>query len=316
VGEARSYSCWGDDRERSLRFSANRERDGLFHRRFVKPKDRMQFDLFLDNGGSTLVNELCEALCDRDLGLARQSLEKLYDVDPGNARLGGLERLVVAMEEGSGGSDPARQLERLEGELLPLVDELLGSAGRDYAAFFWQGLEESLRDAPFDPASPSLHLSYCALRGGDWRKVMEYVEAEPDWQGQALLVQRHGIAAQNLHDEASLLRDWFLLCMRFGEAGEALVTQLAPQWQEWWERFLDSEPELPVGDFPAWMLIQRPALAGVLTFSEEQQQRLPPAFNTLLQLGRAEDPVGEEGLALRRTLKAQSPQLFEHLLAR
>lgn len=315
VGEPRAYACWGD-RDKALRFSADSRRDALFHRRFAKPQDRMQFDLFLDNGGSALVNDITKALCDRDGASARALLEKLLDVDPGNAHLGGLERLALAMDEADAPTDPAAALARLEKELIPLIDDLLGPAGRDYAALFWQGLEKRLADRPFDEASPKLHLSYCALRNGDWRKVMQTLEAEPDWSSSVTLRQRHALAAQHLHDEPTLLRDWFLLCFRFGEAAEQLVEQLAPQWRAWWENFLDAEPELPPGEFPAWLLIQRPALAGVISFSSEERQQLPPTFDTLLQLGRAKDPLGDEGMALRRKLKGQSEPLFEHLLAR
>ena len=96
--ETAHYTPWGGGDERVLQFSPDAAFNRLFHTRYSKPEDMPQMDLFMDAGGSTLVNGIQAALVGRDLAEARRQLDLLFDVDPGNNRLGSLEQLVEAVE--------------------------------------------------------------------------------------------------------------------------------------------------------------------------------------------------------------------------
>ena len=317
--EPHQYHPWSGE-VRPLKYSSSSTRDSLFQMRYVKAEERHQLDLFLDNDGNTQLNEVIGALCDRDSKRARVALERLYDADPGNARLGMLERLVTGLEQILGVPEYADDqlegvLDTLENEILPMATELLGGAGRDYLVLFWQRLLDSLEGRDFDPENARLHASYCAMRMEDWRQACESIECQTDWSGQPELLYRHALVSHRLREEPVFLKDWFNLCAISPELAEHLVKQLSVEWQALWNDFLDAEPELEVADFPAWLLIQRPLLADRISYDREEESGLSQAMHVILLLGRQGTGLGEEAIALRKRLQQASPSLFEHLLA-
>lgn len=314
VAEVVEYRNWSREDAATLRFSAQGERDRLFHKRFVRPENTAQLDLFLDNGGSMLANQVSDALCNRDQEAARAALEQLYQIDAANARLGALDHLVSALETLPTQSDGPQLLEALEGDLIPLAEQTLGGQGRDYIAIFWEQLARLLEGQPFDPANPRLHLSYCAQRLGDWSWLLACLQGEP-WETHGELVMRHGLASYRLRDEVGLLRDWWRLCALDSDQAARLASRLGSEWRSLWETFLDAEQPLEVRDFPAWLLIARPGLAARVPLSHTQLDGLPASLELLHSLRQLNDPLGEAAMALRRRLQQQHPALFACLLA-
>lgn len=313
VAEPVRYTRWGGGEP--LHISRDAHLAALLEQGYVKPTERPQMDLFMDTAGSTLANGVALALGRRDLAEAERCLEALHQADPGNARLGGLERLVrVAREACMPPADPGAALDRLEGEWLPLAGQLLGAASRDFLMPLWQGVHQSLQDASFDPVRPRCHPSYTALRMQDWQAVIEGVEAVSDWREQPVLVKRHLRAAERLRQTALVMTDLFGLCWHFPDEAVALLDQGVLDLAHPWDRFNDLEPELPLSHFPAWLLIVRP---GMVEWLPKPDAQVPEAYRLVhaLQTVCTQDAErSDEALEWRARLKTLDPDLFHHFV--
>lgn len=293
-----------------LRFSAAADLDACFHRRYRRPADQPQLDLFTDAPGTALGNGIVRALEDRDPLESRRLLERLYDVAPDHPRLGALERLTEALEDPNGPvQDVGGELARLEETLTPLAEEVLGTASRHVLIPLWRRLTEALDHCDYDPAHPRLHASYTARMALDWRLVRETVEREAGWERESLLLERYAVACERQHELTQALPTWFTLCWHFPEQAELVESSANHVLVEEWEAFQDHEPALPVSAFPAWLLVQRPALTGVLP---EPGADCPESYATVYQLQRRRPTNGpDEGvLELRARLKQQDALLF------
>ncbi len=104
-----------------------------------------------------------------------------------------------------------------------------------------------------------------------------------------------------------------LECAR--QAAEAVSKLRQPDLTSLWQRFLDAEPELPVGDFPAWLLLQEPGLAlqlaNDLPAGETDASQGYRCVHRWTQARRAKNT--SEELAVRKALQASHPALFEVL---
>ena len=306
------YPPWGGGA--NLIFSPHAEFDRLFHTRFAKQEDVPQLDLFMDAGGSILVNGIRQALISRDHSEARRQLDLLFDTDPGNNQLGSLERLVEAAEQlPLPVEDAAKELAALQQEFRPLALDLLGVGSRDYLAPFWRRLLATVWEQPFDPAQPELHASYMALQLEDWDLVQQSIEDLLDWRAQPILLRRFAQACGRLQQTERAACCWFELCWRFPEQAEAIGREAESPWRERWRWFLELEPELPNRDFPAWSLLEQPRLVNCLTDTV-----IPEDYRMIAGLM----PAGGAGASAsdqieqRKRLKALNSVLFAHYLER
>lgn len=311
--ERLEYRPWGRQASaeaRPLRFSATGALDARFHRRFRRPEDQPQLDLFTDAPGTALSNGILQALESRDPLESRRLLERLCDVAPDHPRLGALERLTEALEDLSRPiHDAADELARLEETLTPLAEEVLGSSSRHLLIPLWRRLSQALEDRSYDSASPRLHVSYTASRALDWHVVLQAVEREDGWEREPLLLERHAAACEGQHELTRALPAWLALCWRFPERAEGIESSTNHTLIAHWEAFQDHEPALPAADFPAWLLVQRPALTGLLP---EPAADCPDSYATVYQLQRcrATNAPDEDALELRAQLRQQDALLF------
>jgi hypothetical protein len=316
--EALAYPPWGGGA--NLPFSPHAGFDRLFHTRYRKPETVPQLDLFMDAGGSTLVNGIRLALIGRDPAEARRQLELLFDTDPGNTQLGSLERLVEAVQRlPLPVEDTAGELETLQQELRPLALDLLGAGSRDYLAPFWRRLLETLWEQPFDPEHPELHASFTALQLEDWDLVQQSIEDLADWRMQPILLRRFARASGRLQQPERAACCWFELCWRFPDQAEAIGKEAEPLWRQRWRRFQELEPELPNRDFPAWSLLERPALVERLGEAAcLNDTEIPEDYRVTAGLvsARAAGLTASELIERRKRLKALNPPLFVHYLER
>lgn len=327
--EAITYTPWpgaaGPAGEQALRFSTDETLDGCFHRRYRPPPDRAQMDLFTDAPAANLANTVTLALAERDVAEARRSLERLYDLAPDHGRLGELERLVEAAEDLDRPADePAGELERLEQELLPLAESLLGRHARNLLVPLWRRLSIALEGQPYTAAQPDLHVSYTASQAMDWRTARRTVEREPDWRADPVLLARHARACEGLRQRGAALQSWFELCWRFPERGKALEASTDTELHRQWQHFQELDPELPVRSFPAWLLVQIPGLTRML--HEAQPGACPESYLTMERLQRArigtqrdaaatgESAAQDQLMSWRTRLKEQEPVLFQYYL--
>ncbi len=316
--EPRIYRDWtGDDAGgRELAFSRDAQRQQAFARRYCKPADAPQLDLFMDTGETLLANGVIQALGERDLRGAARQLQRLAATNPAHAQRADLEQLLEAARSArEPAADPSAALADLEQRLLPLAERRLGGYARHFLPPLWRRLTQALDGCRFDPAHPERHPSYPALRAEDWREVVELVESEPNWHCQPYLLRRHARACGRLRRDTEALWSWFQLCWGWPDQADAFGREAEPAWRRDWPAFLDLEPELAWSEFPAWLLLHHPALARALPEAE-----VPEAGAGFRQvralLSLPADRLDQDLIDCRAALKQTHPGLFHHYLAR
>ncbi len=284
-----------------------------------------QFDLFRDSQSSQALNDLLDALLERDAGQARRRLERLIEIEPGHGQRAAAECLLAALE-----SPPARRgggvarLRRMEREWLPAATRLFRHREhrRRFLEPLWRGLVEALADEDFDPEHPECHVSRAHRELGDWREVGQSVRGVAGYQRQPALLAALAEADWNLGERPAALGHWFAMCWlapaefaRLADAPEFPDQALRAAWQEAREReFEPGEPAMAPQWLPAWMLLHEPGLRQTLRprGAEDSPGR---AFDALLGLP-VRGGIDEPSLRLRRELKAVHPGLLRLELKR
>jgi hypothetical protein len=158
-----------------------------------------------------------------------------------------------------------------------------------------------------------------ALQLEDWGLVQQSIEELADWTAQPLLLRRYAMACGRLQQTERAACCWFRLCWGFPEQADVIGREAEPVWRDRWRSFLELEPELPNRDFPAWSLLENPALSerlvrtGCLTDVEIPADYWVSA--ELVRAGAAAVPVAEL-IEPRKRLKELNPPLFTHYLER
>ncbi len=94
---------------------------------------------------------------------------------------------------------------------------------------------------------------------------------------------RHARACAHLHQHAAALQSWFALCWRFPDRCAALETSGDHELRQQWIDFLALDPELPEQSFPAWLLLRKPALTGLLP-DPGAEAACPDSYRTMYRL--------------------------------
>lgn len=316
--ETLEYSRWGQPGSPTLRFSDQAPLNQLFHQAFRKPAERTQLDLFFDTAETALVNDTLHHLLGCDATAARASLEQLTDRAPDHMRLGELERLVEAVESLSQPvADPEAELRSLQESVTPLAEALLGREHQNLLIPLWQRLAHALSGQPFMAEQPELHQSHAAIQGKEWMLARQAVEHETGWRQHPQLLVRHALACEHLRQPATALHSWFILCWQSPDQAAALQSSGDGELRSQWRDFLELEPELPIEDLPAWLLIISPGLRR-LAPDPAQKPACPPSYTTLYNLcqiaATPQDGTDKRSLDLRADLQRQAPLLLHHLL--
>jgi hypothetical protein len=112
------------------------------------------------------------------------------------------------------------------------------------------------------------------------------------------------------------LAAWCHVCWRAPASASDFVSRLRqPELTSLWHRFQDEEESLAEADFPAWLLIQEPALVLQLAqdlapsgTAPEDNYRTVHRCLTARRARRAADELNE-----RKTLQTTNPTLFQLL---
>ncbi|VAX03230.1 hypothetical protein MNBD_GAMMA20-442, partial [hydrothermal vent metagenome] len=234
---------------------------------------------------------------------------------PDHIRLGELEHLVEAVENlNAPVDDVVADLQTLQETLTPLAKDLLGKESRHLLIPLWRRLTVALHGQPYHAAQPEQHMSYTASQAMDWDKARQAVEQVPQWQSDAVLLQRHARACEPLQRRCDALLSWFNLCWQFPEQGNALESSTDTELRQQWAAFQELEPELPAPTFPAWLLLNKPGLSKVLTGPRHDTANCPASYRTLYQLQGRPCAQTDDNIARRAQLKQQDPVLFRHYL--
>jgi hypothetical protein len=150
--------------------------------------------------------------------------------------------------------------------------------------------------------------------------MKQSIETEPNWKNSAILLSRHALACDHLQLPGESLLSWFEFCWRFPQESEILEHTASNEIQQYWEKFLELDPELPEQEFPAWLILKKPGLINIIPNTidgtQENKQENPTSYCILCQLvaPRAEALSSSESMTLRAALKKQNPDLFQHYI--
>lgn len=302
----------------ALRISDDTRLAALLASRYVPVQSAPQMDLFFDNPVVALTTGIASALAAADATEATRQLDALYAKQPNHPDLPAFDRLLESLERFRRPVVDARELLGFIARITPSARRLLGARARDLLVPLWRHLAEAVRAVPYSPQEPMLHASHAWSQAQAWEEVRASVLAEPEWWRHAPLGLKLVESGLQRRRRAEALSAWFQLCWQTpGEVG-AVVEKLAySDVHSLWQRFLDAEEDiLDAQDFPAWLLLDEPALVRQLPADlplgrspAEEHYRLVHRW-LAARAARCE----AEDLALRKQLKDRQPALFARLL--
>ena len=301
-----------------LTLSSHAQRSRLLERRWVRPADVHQLDLFLDNGATGLEHDLRLALAARNPEKAQRHYQCLSRVAPSHPDLGEylvlliyahhLEQLPTIAAEAA-----LEELQRLVREIAPLARERLRGQAQDYLAPAWRRLAAALPQDSFDPEQPDFHASYPPLQIPDWEAVIRSVQAVPDHAEHAVLLSRLALPLhQCRHTEAAMLAFARISELVPESSPTDLVPTIATRLLHRAIEFESLDEPLSAADFPAWLLAQEP---GLLHHLDRIDTPVPTgaAFLAMTELLRTRARHGDE-VAARKRLQELSPALLRAYL--
>lgn len=312
---------------RGLRVSNDPRLAVLIASRYVPAQSAPQMDLFFDNPLVALVNGLTHALAAWDVVEAARQLDCLYAKEPNHPDLPAFDRLLEALRHpGRAIADCREELEFVTG-MGPDAWRLLGARARDLLEPLWRHLGEALGSTPYSPQAPMLHASHAWSEAQAWDEVRASVLGEPQWWRHVPLAVRLIESGLRRRRRAEALSAWFQVCWHApDQVSQALESLNFPELHALWQRFLEAEeeslaaagpqPALTAADFPAWMLLDEPALASRLAAelpmgasAGEDGYRLAHRW-----IATREARLAAEEMTLRKALKERQPALFQQLL--
>ena len=116
----------------------------LLNTQYLRKADVPQMDLFFDNQGVQLANDLIQALGNRDAKCSEEKLNQLEQVDPNHPLCGQGAELLLAIQklaiqkrlQKNKLSDTKQELNYLQKQLAPLAKDVLKGQARDFMAPF------------------------------------------------------------------------------------------------------------------------------------------------------------------------------------
>lgn len=289
----------------------------------------MQFDLFNDSQTVALRNDVIHALAKADALRAQLAWESLRRTCPQDDALAPLWVLVTAVATDSTGlfrnhEALARARCALHQEMTPAALRAMGAAEAEiWLRLRWQALAERAARLPYQPAQPDDHAAPLWLRARNWQAAADTVAGIDSWRRipvpLAWMLQAR-LQLQGLQANWPLLAELAWLAPDRLEGvvkavSEPILHALLRQFAQ------DFEAEDEGGElawFPAWVLIEQPALAGALTPAQRSQQSTPEqAMRLLLELlGLERQGRQREMIEHRKRLRGLHGALYAAYMAR
>ena len=312
VPERQDFFRWDGDHRVFLMASEDNGQNLALTQCWLRPRDRPQLDLFLDNSAQIAENALLEALTARQFDTAQSRLQNLSGLNPDCTRLGGYQDLInygrhmlVNPEIIEEAVDA--ELLGLQQEVLPLAQQIMGPTARDYLAFAWRRLSNAMRGIPFNPEQPWRHSSSALLKIPDYPALIECLTADSGLYRQAILLERMAQSFDALHQHENGLILWCLLMELDADYTEqALGRHQSHRVHALWQDFWDVEDNWSSVLFPAYVLARQP---GLLPYLENFPPLRSPASKAMVVLLR-KWLAGEDEISARRELQAISPELL------
>lgn len=301
-----------------LRLSDDARLASLLASRYVPARSAPQMDLFFDNPVAALTTGIANALAAADASEAARLIDSLYAKEPNHPDLPAFDRLLESLERLRQPVADARELLEFTTGIAPSARRLLGARARDLLVPLWRHLAEQTRSLPYSPQEPTLHASHAWTQAQAWDEARESALSVREWWRHPPLTVRLIESSLRRRRRAEGLAAWCQLCWHTpGQAGEAAEKLRWSEVHALWQRFLDSDAEaLAVEEFPAWLLLDEPALARQLPADLPRGNTPGEAHYGLVHRWLAARARGGEAedLTLRKELKERQPALFACLL--
>ena len=316
--ERQEFFRWDGDQRVLLMASEDNGQELALTQCWLRSRDRPQLDLFLDNSAQIAENALLEALTARRFDCAQSRLQNLSELNPEFPRLGGYQDLINYGRHMLANPEIIDQaldaeLQGLQQEVLPLVQEVMGPTARDYLALAWRRLSNAMQGMRFNPEQPWRHSSSALLKIPDYPAVIECLSADPGLYRQAILLERMAQSFGALHQHENGLIMWCLLMELDADYTEqALDRHQSHRVHALWQDFWDIENNWPSALFPAYVLLRQP---GLLYYLENFPPLRFPASEAMVALLRKR-LAGEDEISAREKLQAISPELLVVYLER
>lgn len=288
----------------------------LLNTQYQRQQSVPQLDLFFDNQGVQLANELILALAGRNAELAEQKLSQLELADPGNSLCGQGAKLLDALqrlEQHEDLPDPLSQLDEIKHHLLPLAKEALQGRTRDYIAPFWRQLAENMNTDSYSEDHPDLHPAYCYTQILQWPDVIDSINNTAHWRQFPSL---YGLLSQARYQQDQRIESLQLACdycWSFPQQKPAFI--IDAHSLEQYSLFIDLELDEKWGwfHFPAWLLLHEPGLVAHLEVDSKYNDE---AFRLLQQLLQPTQLDDQQNMELRGRLKTVHDGIFDFYLAK
>jgi hypothetical protein len=300
----------------------------------------MQLDIFDDSRDVMLRNDVAAALERRDAAAARAAWQALEHEYPHDAALAALRTLTDAIDAEAAAPAAAwadhaaahAARAQLAGPIEAAAVQVYGPAAAAWLRPLWRALARRAAALPFQARHADDHAAPLWLRAGDAAEAAAAVERIESWRR---IPAPLGWMAEARHRACGLQAAWPLLAELAWLAPARLETlmprladpvldQLRARFDATFEPLPESramwraEPATPdLAWFPAWVLVEKPALADVLGSAQpsrhtppEQALRLVVELLGLEHQGRHHDLVQR-----RRQLRDLQPGLYQAYMA-
>lgn len=286
-----------------------------------------QLDIFADSPDVALRNDVILALEQRDGAAAQRAVWALVAACPKDPRRAPFECLadhLAATPETplAAPSEVAAERQRLEAEIQPAAQVALDAAAARWMAQAWQALARRSGPVPFSPAHADDHAAALWLRGGAWSEAAEAAERVDSWRRIPAPLAWH---LEALCRMGRLEAAWPLLAELAWMAPARLSVVMArlhdPLLQRLNKQFATRFEGQGTADdlawFPAWLLVDQPALAAHLGPAQPGQHTAPErAMRLMLELlGLERQGRHAELLQRRRALKDLHGPLYAAYMA-
>lgn len=283
----------------------------------------MQLDIFEHSRDLMLRNDVLHALERRDAaaaGLAWRQLQAEYAHDDS---LPLLQRLIGALDHPAApafadATEATAALQDLRDHTVPAARRLWDAATADaWLAPSWAGLASRAAALPYDAAAPEVHAAALWLKAGDFGAAARAVAGIASWRRIPVPLAWMTEARHRLD---GLDASWPLLAelawlapQRFDALLPRLRDPLLIRLRRQFDAEFEGDGQEPDGAwFPAWVLCETPALAGLLGQAQPGLQRAPEqAMRLLLDLLHLERQGRQHDLpAQRKRLRELQPALY------
>jgi len=283
----------------------------IFTTAYEPAQDRMQLDLFYDSASAFIESALVTAIINKQRGVISDSLEKINDSNPEKhqqfVQLLYFEKQIRQSVETS-----ERKIGLLQ-TLTPLAFETLGRFANEFLTPLWHKISDEIADIQFNAEVPEYHISFTAFKGFLWQQVLSSIEREQDWINQPILIFRYAEACFKLNREEYGIANWFRLFIQFADVAEHQIENTCNRLMlSDWQNFSELDPELESSLFPAWVVMNKPALAKSTVISEIKHSDSLRLIEKLLC--NFESNIDETAIHFRVELQQYSPALFVHYM--